>query len=63
MFSKKQTTSTEPKLLILVSSFSGEVTSYTDISYCIHILWEVRRSGFLRMDHPVYHDYSEFVYI
>ena len=41
---KKQTT--EPKLLILVSFFSGEVTSYTDISYCIHILWEVCRSIF-----------------
>ena len=26
--------------------FSGEVTSYTDTSYCIHILWEVCRSFF-----------------
>ena len=30
---RKQTT--ESKLLILVSFFSGEVTSYTDTSYCI----------------------------
>ena len=41
---RKQTT--EQKLLILVSFCSGEVTSYTDISYCIHILWEVSRSVF-----------------
>ena len=26
--------------------FSGEVTSYTDTSYCIHILWDVCRSVF-----------------
>ena len=39
------------KLLILVSLFSGEVTSLTDISCCIHILWEVCRSVF--MGHPV----------
>ena len=45
MCPRKQTT--EPKLLILVSFFSGEVTSYTDISYCIHILREVCRSIFL----------------
>ena len=32
MCPRKQTT--EPKLLILVSFCSGEVTSYTDISYC-----------------------------
>ena len=44
MCPRKQTT--EPKLLILVSFFSGEVTSYTDTSYCIHILWEVSRSVF-----------------
>ena len=44
MCPSKQTT--EPKLLILVSFFSGEVTSYTDVSYCIHILWEVCRSVF-----------------
>ena len=46
MCPRKQTT--EPKLLILVSFFSGEVTSYTDptCSYCIHILWEVFRSVF-----------------
>ena len=37
---------TEPKLLILVSFFSGEVTSYTDTSYCIHIMLEVCRSIF-----------------
>ena len=29
---------TEPKLLILVSFFSGEVISYTDTSYCINII-------------------------
>ena len=34
---RKQTT--EPKLLILVSFFSGEVTYYTDTSYCIHIIY------------------------
>ena len=39
---RKQTT--EPNLLILVSFFSGEVTPYTDNSYCIHMLWEVCRS-------------------
>ena len=27
--------------------FSGEVTSYTDTSYCIHILWEVSVPFFL----------------
>ena len=32
--------------MILVSRFSGEVTSYIDFSYCIHILWEVCRSVF-----------------
>ena len=37
---------TEPKLLIVVSFFSGQVTSYTDTSYCIHILWEVYHSFF-----------------
>ena len=37
----------KPKLLILVPFFSGEVTSYTDTSYCIHILWDVCRSVFL----------------
>ena len=42
---RKQTT--EPKLLILVSFSSGEVTSYTNTSYYIHILWEVCRSVFL----------------
>ena len=36
MCPRKQTTG--PKLLILVSFFSGEVTSYTDTSYCIHII-------------------------
>ena len=41
---RKQTT--EPKLLILVTFFSGEVTSYTDTSYCIYILWEVSRRFF-----------------
>ena len=41
-----RTQTTWPKLLILVSFFSGEVTSYTNSSYCIHILWEVRRSVF-----------------
>ena len=44
MCPRKQTT--EPKLLILVPFSSGEVTSYTDTSYCIHILWEVSCSGF-----------------
>ena len=44
MCPRKQTT--EPKLVILVSFFSGEVTSYTDASYCIHILLEVCRSIF-----------------
>ena len=51
MCPRKQTT--EPKLLILVSSFSGEVTSYTDTSYCIHILREVYAVPFF-MGHPVY---------
>ena len=37
---------TGPKLLILVASFSGEVTLYTDISYCIYISWEVSHSVF-----------------
>ena len=44
MCPRKKTT--EPKLLILVSFFSGEVTSYTDTSYCIHILREECRSVF-----------------
>ena len=44
-FPQKQTT--EPKLLILVSCFSGEVSSYTGTSYCIHILWAVCRSIFI----------------
>ena len=34
MWARKQTT--EPKLVILVSFFSGEVTSYTDTSYSIY---------------------------
>ena len=38
---------TEPKLLILVSFFSGEVTSYTDTSHCNRILREICRSVFL----------------
>ena len=42
MCPRKQTT--KPELLILVSFFLGEVTSYTDTSYFIHILWEVSRS-------------------
>ena len=29
------------------SLFSGEVTSYTDTSYCTHTSWEVCRSAFL----------------
>ena len=37
---RKQTT--EPKLQILMS-FSGEIGSYPNISYCIHVLWEVYR--------------------
>ena len=41
---RKQTT--EPKLLILVSFFSGEVTPYTDTSHSIHILWDVCHSVF-----------------
>ena len=44
MCPRKQTT--EPKLVIMVSLFSGEVTSSTDTSYCIHILWEVCLSVF-----------------
>ena len=50
MFPRKQTT--DPKLMILVSFFSGEVTSYTDTNYCIPIMLEVCRSVF--MGHPVY---------
>ena len=42
----------EPNLMILVSFFSGEVTSYTDTNYCILIILEVCRSVF--MGHPVY---------
>ena len=45
MCPRKQTT--EPKLLILVSFCSGEVTQCTGTSYCIHILWEVCRSVFM----------------
>ena len=44
MCPRKQTT--EPKLLILVSFFSGEVTSYTNTNYCILIILEVCRSVF-----------------
>ena len=44
MFPRKQTA--EPKLLILVSFFSGEVTSCTDTNYCIPVLLEVCRSVF-----------------
>ena len=44
MCTRKQTTA--PNLLILVSFFSGEVTSYTDTSYCIHKLWEACCSVF-----------------
>ena len=50
MCPRKQTT--EPKLLILVSVFSGEDTSSTDTSYCIPILWEVIAVPFL-LGHPV----------
>ena len=60
MSPRKQTT--EPKMLILVSIFSGEVTSYTDTSYCIHILWEVYRSVFF-MGHPVYEKYNTLNYL
>ena len=49
MCPRKQTA--EPKLLILVSFFPREVTSYTDTSYCIRVLREVFRSVF--MGHPV----------
>ena len=38
--------------MILVSFLSGEVTSYTDTSYCIQILWEVYAVPFF-MGHPV----------
>ena len=41
MLTRKQTT--EPKLPILVSFFSGELTSYTDTNYFIHLLWEQGR--------------------
>ena len=41
-----RTQTTEPKLPILVSFFSGEVTSYTDTNYCILIVVEVCRSVF-----------------
>ena len=44
MCPRKQTT--EQKLIILVSFFSGDVTSYTDPSYYIHILREVSSSVF-----------------
>ena len=43
MCPRKQTT--EPKLLILVSFFSGEGTPYTDTSYHTHILMEVCHSA------------------
>ena len=43
---------TQTKIGDLVSIFSGEVTSNTDTSYCIHILLEVCPSVFF--DHPVY---------
>ena len=36
-----RTQTTEPKLLIFVSFFSGEVMSYIDANYCIPILFEV----------------------
>ena len=42
---RKQTTG-KKTLLILVSFFSEEVTSYTYTRYCIHILWEICRSVF-----------------
>ena len=38
--------------MILVSFFLREVTSYTDTSYCIHILRQVCHSGFF-LGHPV----------
>ena len=44
IFPRKQTT--EPHLLILVLFFSGEVTSYTNTSYCIQMLLEVCHSIF-----------------
>ena len=44
MCPRKQTT--EPKLVILVYFFSGEVTSYTDTNYCILIMLKVCRSVF-----------------
>ena len=57
----KQTT--EPNLVILVSFCSGEVTSYTDTIYCIHILWEVCRSIIsgppcIRTEHYYYENLS-----
>ena len=55
MCPRKQTT--EPKLLILISFFSGEDTSSTDTCYGIRIFWEVCRSVFL--GHPGYaNDYN-----
>ena len=50
---RKQTT--EPKLLIWVSFFSGEVTSCIDTSFCINILWELGSTPFhFFLGHPVY---------
>ena len=58
MCPRKQTT--EPKLVILVSFFSGEVTSNTDTSYCIHILREVNAGPFFFLGHPVQTNSSIF---
>ena len=55
MCPRKQTT--EPNLLILVSFFSGEVTSYTDTSYC-----KVGSMPFRFMGHPVLYKYILFLF-
>ena len=41
---RKQTP--EPKVVILVSLFLGEITSYRYNSYCINLLWEACRFVF-----------------
>ena len=52
MCPRKQTT--EPNLVILVSFFSGEVTSYTDTMIASTYCGKYAVPGFFFLGHPVY---------
>ena len=59
MCPRKQTT--EWKMMIMVSFFSGEDASSTDTSYCIHILWKLHVCCSVFIGHPVY-EYKIFIF-